>query len=324
MGARSRARSRTTLREMGAAQEVLERPVFSVGGQNYTWADVLAAARSWGHWEELETRTSEGVAALERVEVVEADVDRAGQEFRYARNLLAAEEMEAWLRNWGVTTREWIAYLRRTIAHSRKAGEPGSTAGEAEVWAEAVCSGELAQLARELAARATAAEALGDTPGSVGSDLGQMDEALAAFRENALTPQSKAKALELRSSDWVRLSYTALELPQAGMAKEAALCVREDGLSLNDVADRAGVSAHEREALLEEVDADLSKPLLSAPPGELVGPVAVGDGFVLLRVNEKVSPTLDDPVINGLLEDEVPRRAIEREMRNRVQWHERL
>lgn len=324
MGARSRARSRTSLREMGAPQEVLERPVFSVGGQEYTWADVLAAARRWGRWEELETRTSEGVAALDRADVSEADVDRAGQEFRYARNLLAAEEMEAWLRHWGLTAREWTAYLRRAIARTRTDGEPGATAGEAEIWAEAVCSGELAELARELAARAAAAEALGEMPGSVDSDLARMDEALDAFRESTLTPQSRAKALELRSSDWVRLSYTALELPQAGMAKEAALCVREDGLSLNDVAGRAGVSAHEREALLAEVDADLSKPLLSAPPGELVGPVAVSDGFVLLRVNKKVNPTLDDPVINGLLEDEVPRRAIEREVRNRVQWHERL
>jgi len=151
-----------------------------------------------------------------------------------------------------------------------------------------------------------------------------MDEALAVFRASALTPQSRAKTLELRSADWLRLSYTALQLPQAGMASEAALCIREDGLSLDEVAGRAGVSTLEREALLEEVEADLSKSLLSAPTGELVGPVPSQDGFVLLRVNHKVPPTLDDPVIQNLLEEEVPRRAIEREVRNRVRWHERL
>jgi hypothetical protein len=309
---------------MTAPQEVLERPVFSVGGHDYRWADVVAAAREWGRWDELERRTTERLAALDRVEIDEGDVDEAGQDFRYARSLLAADEMEAWLRHWGLTTHDWLAYLRRTSALARAAGTPGSDAGEAEVWAEAVCSGELAELARDLAARAAAAEALGETPGPVDSDLVRLDDALAAFRESAITPQSRAKTLELRGADWLRLHYTALEVPQAGMAREAALCVREDGLSLDEVAGRAGVSTIEREAFLEEVDADLSKPLLSAPTGELVGPVAVKDGFVLLRVNGKVAPMLDDPVIKGLLEEEVPRRAVEREVRNRVRWHERL
>ena len=108
------------------------------------------------------------------------------------------------------------------------------------------------------------------------------------------------------------------------MASEAALLVREDGLSPAEVAGRAGVTLEEREAFLEDVEAELSESLLSTPTGELVGPLRVGNVFALLRVDGKVAPTLADPVIQERLREEVPRRALEREVRNRVQWHEHL
>ena len=231
--------------------------------------------------------------------------------------------MEAWLEHWGLSHGDWSSFLTRSLARSRQPGS-GGTAREEDVGVEAVCSGALAELARDLAARAAAAEANGAGPGPVETDLAQMDEALAEFTLGALTPQTQAKTFELRNADWVRISYTALVLPESSMASEAALCVRDDGLGMAEVAERAGVSVVERESFLEEVDPDLSKSLLSAPPGELVGPLRVQNGFALFRVNEKIAPTLDDPAIQDRLEEEVPRRALEREVRNRVQWHERF
>lgn len=311
---------------MDLPREVLDRPVFAAGGQDYRWADVVAAARHWSRWAELERRTADGLAALARLpkEIGQAELDEAMQAFRYARSLIAAEEMEAWLEHWGLKAKDWSGYLRRGIARTRAAGEGGSPPDERDVWSEAVCSGALAELARDLAARVAAAEAGGATPGPVESDLARMDEEHTAFVQRALTPEAAAKALELRNADWVRLSYTALEFPEAAMASEAALLVREDGLTPADVAGRAGVPLHEREAFLEEVDPELTESLLSAPTGELVGPLPVRNGFALLCVNEKVAPTLADPVIQDRLQEEVPRRALEREVRNRVRWHEHL
>jgi hypothetical protein len=151
-----------------------------------------------------------------------------------------------------------------------------------------------------------------------------MDEEHAAFVQRALTAEAAAKALELRNADWVRLSYIVLEFSNAAMASEAALLVREDGLSPADVASRAGVPLQERETFLEDVEPELREPLLSAPAGELVGPLSVQNGFALVRVNEKVAPTVADPVIQDRLQEEVPKKALEREVRNRVQWHEHL
>jgi len=311
---------------MVSPREALDRLVFSAGEQDYCWADVVHAARIWSRWAEISQQTVTGLVAVARLAepIGEAELEEAAQAFRYGRRLLAAEEMEAWLENWGLSQADWLSHLRRAIARSREPQSETGDAKEEDVWAEAVCTGALAELARELAARAAAAEANGTGAGPVEPDLARMDEALTAFVQSALTPEAAAKALELRSADWVRLSYAELEFPEAGMASEAALCVREDGLSLAEVAERAGVAVGEHQSFIEEVEGELSKSLLSAPPGDLVGPLRVANGFALLRVNEKVTPTLDDPVIQDRLQEEVPRRALEREVRNRVRWHERL
>ncbi len=310
-----------------AIRDVFERLVFSAEEHEYRWADVVAAARAWSRWGEITRQTGAGLAALERLAepIARAELDEAGQEFRYARALLAAEEMEAWLERWAVSQADWLDYLRRRLARSReREPEAAAAPSDEEVWAEAVCSGALSEIARELAALVAAAEADGRGPGPVETDLARMEEALAAFTRAALRPEAAAKTLELRSADWVRVTFTELTFGERGMASEAALCVREDGLSLSEVADRAGVVMQERESFIEEVGAGLSKTLLSTSPGELVGPLPVATGFALVRVNEKVPPTLEDPVIQERLQEEVPRRALEREVRNRVRWHERL
>jgi hypothetical protein len=298
--------------------EVSQRLVFSAGAHDYRWADVVAAAEAWGRWQSIAGETAAGAAALELLP--KHDVKEAAEAFRYERGLLAAEEMEAWLEHWGLDRKDWLAYLRRATAREqRPAARAGAQPRDEDVWTEAVCSGALVELARELAARTAVAEA-----GPVETDLERMDRDHAEFVSDALTPETAAKTLELRSADWVRLSLSSLELTHEGMAREAALLVREDGLSLAEVAGRSGATLVERDALVEDLEPGLATMALSAPEGELVGPLPAEDGFVLLCINKKVTPTLEDPLVQELLRLEVPARALEREVRNRVRWHERL
>src|SRR5438132_1165679 len=133
-------------------QHVLGRLAFTVGEQGYRWADVLEAALAWSRWQQVERAAARGLAAMERLTepITQAELEEAEQGFRYARNLLAAEEMEAWLEHWGLTTHEWSDYVLREIARGRAPGEGESSPGERDVWAEAVCSGALADLGRAL------------------------------------------------------------------------------------------------------------------------------------------------------------------------------
>ena len=268
--------------------------MFSAGERTYAWLDVVQAAEARGDVAALER----DLAALDRLELGPDEVEAAGTEFRRSRGLLAADEMEAWLSHWAISVGDWMGFLRR---------EPG-----AALWPEAVCSGALSSWAWELAGRAAA--------GGEHDDPDAYDELV----RRANTPEARAKALEARQMDWLRVECDLLELPVEGMAREAALCVREDGLSLDEVAGRAGIQVAERAFLLMDAPAELADPLLSARPGDLVGPASAGDAFYVALVRDKRAPALDDPAIGELLDVEVPRRAIDSEVKKWIRWHEHV
>jgi hypothetical protein len=122
----------------------------------------------------------------------------------------------------------------------------------------------------------------------------------------------------------LRVNCRTLTFDDEDAAREAALCVREDGMALAEVGLRAGVEVGEHRLMLGDTGPTLANALLSARPGEFVGPVASGDGYVLVLVEDKIQPSLDDLEIRQRLEQEAARRAIEREVVNRVRWHERV
>ena len=96
----------------------------------------------------------QGLACKRRLAASGGEIDAreivdAANAFRYARGLLAGEQLEEWLRHWHVTSAEWRDYVKRLLLRERWAGELGENAerfpvGEAEIagalWPEAVCS----------------------------------------------------------------------------------------------------------------------------------------------------------------------------------------
>lgn len=272
---------------MIAVSGVLERPVFTVGRRQFRWSDV-AARLDW-------SAVPRGGGDVE--------AEEAETRFRYDRGLVAAEEMEAWLARWGLSVGEWRDYLRGALAADDRAA-----------WVAAICSGALERAAEELAAKAAVAEAAGEP---------DLDQAYDRFAADAVTPEALRSLLASRTADWIRVDCRTLVLPTADGAREAALCVRDDGMALAEVAAQAGAELREHSLFLEDAEGELGKALLSARTGELLGPVPLGDRFALVLVDGKVEPSLDDPEILRRAQEAVRRRAIEREVVNRVTWHER-
>jgi hypothetical protein len=311
--------------ETSVDSRVAEKPLFRVGEAVYTWNDVVARARASGQWEALEDEVRAGLAALAdlgaRSEApTEDDVEAAGRTFRYAKNLLAADELDAWLGTRGLTTHAWEAYLRRGLA-LEEVPEPAGTgdvaAGEvaAGVWPEGMCSGYLEELAKELATLVAIAP---DAPAE------ERMAAYDAFCAAAATDQAIAREVESNRLEWVRIHYHAVAFPDEDSAAEAAMCVRADGDPLEQLAARIGVDVEERLDWMEEVDPELGARFLAAEPGVLVGPALVGDGFVLAQVHAKTPPTADDEDVRTRAADAVVDRALAREFNERVVWLEPL
>jgi hypothetical protein len=104
------------------------------------------------------------------------------------------------------------------------------------------------------------------------------------------------------------------------MAREAALCVREDGRNLGEVAADARRELRRSAMYIEEVDAALRDDFLGAQKGELLGPFEDGGDFVLYQVLDKTLPSSDDEALFVRAREAVLQLQLDREVNNRVKW----
>jgi hypothetical protein len=315
------------------------RPVFTVDGETFSWADVVAAARASGEWEKLEQTTRHGLACARRLATAGDELDsrqaaEAEAHFRYARSLIAAEEMEAWLEPWGLKVSQWRAYVRRALLRERWVDELAETAARfpatdeevaGAVWAEAVCSGFLEAAARRLAGDLALAADAGQ---SLAGDRDAVFVGSAAAAERARAEAATEEALEREVAkqglDWLRVEGELLELPAEDLAREAALCIREDGRALAEVAAECGAEPRTLSLYIGEIERELAAALVAAPEGGLVGPLPRDGAFALLLVATKAPPSVADPAVHRKAEERVIARAVDRAIATNVKWHEHL
>jgi parvulin-like peptidyl-prolyl cis-trans isomerase-like protein len=277
----------------------------------------LAKAR--GVWSELEAEVRAGQEALaelgargERPD--DDDVEAAARRFRYERDLLAADELDGWLEQHRITEDEWEGYLRRAAAREQlpeATGETRHEVSEGEIWCEGVCSRRLAELADDLARLAAV---------SPGIAVEQLDAAFANFGAAAVDAPSVAREVELNRLEWLRFTYEGLAADDEGAALEAALCIRADGEPIEAVAERASLQVLEDECWLEELDPALATSFLAAATGDVVGPISVEDGFVVVRVTSKTAPSLEDADVHARAREGALERVVERLVADRVVW----
>ncbi len=350
-------------------KDLLEQSAFSVGSRAYTWRDVVTAAVLRGDWSVLEQQTRLGLALVQKAQAQDArpseeQIEAAGQEFRYERELITAEEMEAWLGRFGITVDDWADYVERSLL--RQASRGSNTAGPPDdpdpdevaqsVVAEAACSGALADFAQRLAARAAIAErAAGEMPdGTAEADpkaiaaegrevaaaferiglpsppeeevdaLSRLERTFETYSRRISTPAAVRAQIEAHRLDWIRLDVFSLTFHDETAAREAWLCLEEDGVSLSEVAASAHIPVERTQLYLSDLDASARPGLLSARPGELVGPLAFGDGFHVFLLHNKSAPSEDNPDVRRRAEEALQASFVEQELAARVHWQERV
>jgi hypothetical protein len=355
-------------------QSMFGHVVFAAGKTTYQWDDVVLAAQQWGDWGEFETEVRYGIACAKRMEEsgerAAADaVQSAANAFRYDHNLLTAQETEAWLRAWGLTTASWMAYVERSMLRQRWAAERTELlsrypASDAEIESlstvEGVCSGHLRRFAQKLAGRASAHDKVtggGDVapderarpeesptmpaareplrddrpcgvPGispercrEILASLARLERSFELFRAETLTAKAVRECINSHHLDWIRLDCRSVTFTDEGAAREAALCLREDGGDLDSVAADARATPRDSRLYLSEIDVTIRDRFLRARAGEVLGPLRLDGAFVLYLVLQKVLPSEHDAEVRRLAEETVLRHAVAHEIHQRVHWH---
>jgi len=139
-----------------------------------------------------------------------------------------------------------------------------------------------------------------------------------------LSHQARAREIAALRLPLTRFEVEMIELDSLDAAREALLCAREDGMSMEDVAAQGRYPYRHPEVFLEEIPEDLQQKFLSVHPGEILDPIAHGDGFHLCRVIAKAEPDPDDPVVTKRVEERIMERHFSDLNTRYIQWRSLL
>ncbi|MGA1844526.1 MAG: hypothetical protein ACMUIS_08195 [bacterium] len=344
---------------------LLGQPVFTAGGRPYYWEDVVFAAMAWGEWGPLREEVREGLSCAKRMRETgesptDEEMENALREYRYQHSLISGEEVDVWLRQWGLGIVDWMKYVCMSLLRKRWADRMGEITNrfpvndeeiEGAVKTVGVCSGRLVSLCRKLAVRASihkrgsgeggslasnekglletftrniqeCGEPYG-TPEAVGERLKDLACAEASYRDFCAaqcTPDAIRKEIQSHNIEWIRIDCLCLSTLDEQAAREAALCVREDGEGIGDVAERMRCTVRVDHFYLEQVEPSLYGPFLCARKGELIGPVHAGGHPSLFLIQTKVMPSDDDPLLRQRAQDAILDHLFDSEIRRMVRW----
>jgi hypothetical protein len=298
--------------------------------------------------------------ANERGEQVEPTVLHAATvAFRRARGLIAGDDYLRWLADRSLSTADLSAHIVRAVLRETAAGRldevlgaypPGAEALVNAIRGEAILGERLRSWSERLARCAAAAHGLaaeGEEPAASDDAITDLVEAAARchasglseaqvrerapriaalmaaerqFRDRIATPEGIERCLAEHRLDWQRFVWQEVAFTSEGAAREAALWVRDEGLTLAEAAGMAHAQNSVREAYCSEA-AELSGLLMAASPGELLGPLAGEGSWWLACLHERTPPAVADPVLRTRAAGELVENAVERHLAGRVSWH---
>ena len=286
-------------------------------------------------------------------------VEEAATAFRYDRDLLTTDETLAWIERAGLTIDEWTDFLVGRLLRHQWNGRLGDllrchggslTITDSAFSAEGICSGWFDHQAMTLAARAAVCATFVDMtcepvdlapiqrtrrdhaawlaaldPGDLArlAHLARLESTFEAQKRAIVTPEALAALVARHRLDWMRVDLERLVFDSADAAREAAWCVREDGVTLSDVAIESRLQLHDSRELLERLEPELRDVVLGAGSDRLIGPVQVGSRYEVGWVVAKTPPDLADPLVYARAAEAVVEHMVGNAVRSHVHWVDR-
>ncbi len=214
--------------------------------------------------------------------------------------------------------RSWAERLARQAAAARALAARGLGAAETR-------QGDVEALLSE--ARADAWSGLGEMPAARlaawAADRVALECAWARLAREVADERLIERCVRSHHLDWQWLAWDEATFAREDVALEAAMWVRDEGVALNAIAERAAAPANAGEAYGWDVGVPMAL-LVGTRPGELVGPVSTDQGWRLLHLRERVLPSATDPQVRARAIEELLEDALAPHLAGRVEWHAAL
>ncbi len=160
----------------------------------------------------------------------------------------------------------------------------------------------------------------------LGRDQTWLEEALALeaifhrTQDSLLSRQAREHEIAALRIPLTRFEVETIELDSLDAAREALLCARDDGMTMEEVAAEGRYPYRHPELLLEEIPEELQQKFLSVNPGDILEPIVHGEGFHLCRVVGKAEPDLDDPLVKERADQRILDRHFGDLSTRYIQW----
>lgn len=309
--------------------------MFTIENREFGWDEIAVAARAWGEWQPFVESIRQSLACLRLAnrtgQMPPADeMRRIANAFRYAHNLISAEDARRWLARWQIAVEDWMNYLRGQSLRDRWAMRlkdivAANPVGDEEVAqatkCHAVCADKLDEWAVRLAERAAVAANSGSLDAKSPFDLiTRIETDFERLRRQAVTPKLIETRIADHRLDWIRFDCRYVWFGEERIAREAAFCVMEDGLTLDEVARDARGIVQRWNFYLDEIEPPTRPHFLAARQGDWLGPVKLLAGFPLFSIVAKRMPAADDPQIRERAEQSIIASFTRQAINERVKW----
>jgi len=310
--------------------------VFRAGGRDFTYADAVRAAERRSAVDPARRDVREGLSCQryaedEEFELGPAEVESAADAYRTDRDLTTVDDTERWLNSYDLSLDDFSGWLERRLWRQRflhvlpivtRDYHPGPADVEDLLWPEIVFGDYLPAFVHGLAARVAI---LLSTDGGAAApgwadDQPAMERLYLARCREATSEADLSRELTARHTSLVKLELQLASFDAAESAREAWLCVTQDGERLDEVSRRAGGILQDLRLFYDELPDALRQPALSAVPGEIIPPFELGARIVLCRVAAKQPPAIGDPDVRHRIESVLIDRATDDLIQRHIRW----
>ena len=139
-------------------------------------------------------------------------------------------------------------------------------------------------------------------------------------RDHLVTPAAREREFRSLRLPMTQFAVEIIELESQDAAREAVLCVRNDGLAMAEVAKEGRYPYRRADTLLEDLPEDSQQRFLSVSPGSVLDPIQRGDGFQLWRVLDKKDPNPEDPAVRERIDQRIVDRHFSELCARHIRW----
>ena len=119
------------------------------------------------------------------------------------------------------------------------------------------------------------------------------------------TPDACRRVLASLRLQWIRCKVETIEFDSMDAAKEACLCVRNDGMTMEEIAQESGYSYKTIQSWMEELPEAARHQCLCGSPGEVFEPFPSEGVYKLWRLVSKTEPAMSDSFVSRRVEQKI-------------------